>query len=169
MRNGQSIFQLSVLLIMLGVGVCRADPPVVDEDVLTGWDYQTVRRVSYPAFFCEETPLPQKALYQGVRSVKPHPDMEDSYWRFTLAMEVYASDQQAGRRLRAIHNPVSRNSKQRKLCDMRKGFQSGNRVYFVHTDVSAYVSQLPLLLEKLRHSVEGKRRLDMPLTEGQEK
>lgn len=150
MCKGRSLPHILGLVILLGASVARAEIPVVNEAVLSGWGFQATQRVSYPESFCEEEPLPEKALYQGVRSAKPHPDREDSYWRFTLAMEAYASDKQAMQRLHSIHHPENRNSKQRKLCDMRKGFRDGNRIYFVHTNVSAYAAQLPALLEKLR-------------------
>ncbi|WP_417214690.1 hypothetical protein [Alcanivorax sp.] len=142
-----------VALMVLLAGVARAESLLVGEAALADWGFRVSERVSYSAFYCNDGTEPETTTYQGIRSIAPDSALANRYRRFTLAREAYASEEQAARRLRDIQLPENRNSKQEKLCDMRKGFRQGSRVYFVHTDVSAFVSALPGLLEKLEQKV----------------
>jgi len=78
----------------------------------------------------------------------------DWYYRFTIIVEKYAAPDQAKKRLPLIDTPPHGNphAEPDKAFPLRKGFQHGDKVYIIATDVAMYYFDGPL--DKIKKAIE---------------
>ena len=137
---------------LLRVGICETPDrdTIVDKTELSEWGYRSSDNVTYSAMLCGNSLSPQKTVHQSIKSLASLQGHSNTYYRFTLAMEEYETSDEVRRRLNELEHPIHRSSKHAKLCNLRKSFAAGKRVYFVHTDASLFLGELPRILERLR-------------------
>jgi hypothetical protein len=139
----------NILLVSLYFVSLCANCGVVPDEVVEEWGYQKNRHSRYLDGYCMSEVRPIKSTYQNIRSLKNSVEMNQAKYRFTLAKEVYSSESEARERENSIRKSVGRNSKQSKMCDLRKVKRVNNVVYFVHSDVGAFDNELQVIFEKL--------------------
>jgi hypothetical protein len=89
-----------------------------------------------------------------IRSVKPMPGSSNTFYRFTISEEKYPSESEAVVRLdRLLDMPPDLHVEDQKAFPLRRGFQAGNLVYVVSTDVSLFTQELENLSKNLQKAV----------------
>ena len=93
-----------------------------------------------------------------VKSTKPIPGERGLYFRFTVDIEAYLNEADAQKRLDRIKStPPGVDSKMEPEYVLREGFQRGNLVYVVSTDVYKFVldKHLTGFRKKLEAAISG--------------
>ncbi|MBU2985210.1 hypothetical protein KO528_07595 [Saccharophagus degradans] len=142
-----------ILLIFLFISA-SASSQVASTQLVGSWGYETAHNTNYLDSYCIGSKEPVDSVYQNIRSKNTSVEIGDAYYRYTLGREVFATDADAERRVMAINNPKNRNSKQSKMCDIRKAFRDGSVVYFIHTDVGAFRSEMHRLNSMLFEAMQ---------------
>ena len=140
-----------LLLILSASSLVSAQ--IVDHKTLALWNYQVNAADNYDAILCSASVKPSQSFYQAIRSVHMSKEITDARYRFTLGKEIYTETSAAELRIKEIVEPKQKGSLYSKLCNIRQAFQSGKTVYFVHTDVGAYRSELQNITQMLSATV----------------
>ncbi len=117
------------------------------DEIIASWGYETNPNKKFLAGYCAGTYSPLQADYQSIRFLKNEEHANMPRYRFTLGTEVYSSPAKADAMVDQITHPPHRTSKHSKMCNMRKAFAIENVVYFVHTDVGSFRSDISNLLD----------------------
>lgn len=146
-RDNKNMKKYSTLiLLMLSF---EAAGQVIPEDVITSWGYEKNPRDPYMRVFCAGTISPLSSEYQSIRLTREQNDTAEPRFRFTLGKEIYQSKHEAQTVVSEISEPLRRTSKHSKLCDIRKAFNVGSIVYFVHTDVGGFRAEIDKVIGKV--------------------
>ncbi len=93
----------------------------------------------------------QTKRVRRIKAIKPVPGYTDTYHRFTITEEVYASESEALARLnRLMEKPPGMSAEENKAFPLRIGFQCRSTVYIVSTDAALFEYELNQLARKLR-------------------
>lgn len=127
---------------------------VVSDEVLAEWGYESNPHKKYLNDFCVGSVAPISADYQGIRAIRKPQNLSELRHRFTLGQVVYQSEDAAQTAVDAINNPARRSSKHAKMCDLRQAFNMAQVLYFVHTDVGKFSSEINVMLGMLKQQVQ---------------
>lgn len=141
-------FTIGLILMLASI---ESFGQVVSQDTLTSWGYELNPHKPYMEIFCAGSVASKSGFYQSIRATNTKSD--NPRYRFTLGQEVYDSTSEAELMVDEILQPKHRTSKHSKLCNIRKAFNDGATVYFVHTDVGSFRSETESILEKLQQEI----------------
>ncbi|MBA4387736.1 MAG: hypothetical protein C0404_07130 [Verrucomicrobia bacterium] len=150
----------TIYILCLATTAVAADDLAISPLFFTNQGYRVVSsQVLEPTEWeKKEFNLVQKSVTQ-IKSIAQVP-LKDTdgqanwYYRFTIIVEQYADADQATKRLPKIDTPPPRNphAEPDKAFPLRKGFQQGNKVYVIATDVSMHYFDGPL--DKVKKAIE---------------
>ena len=123
---------------LLVINTTSATP---SDESLTSWGYKPVNLLTYNLKLCASS-IPQNIQLIGIKSLNPIQGEENTFYRFTLGTESFASLADQQNRLNELSKPVTGNSLISKNCNLIKFFNCNNQVYFVHTDSLLFASEL---------------------------
>lgn len=144
----------SIICVVLLLTSIKSFAQVVTLDTITAWGYELNPHEPYMENFCAGGIVSKSGAYQSIRTIKD--TTGKPRYRFTLGKEVYQSIENAESMVTEIQNPLRRTSKHSKLCDIRRAFNIGAVVYFVHTDVNYPRQKIESILSKLYQNVVKK-------------
>lgn len=111
------------------------------EESIKSWGYTVTKSLTYNAALCS-TPQVLTRQLLGIKSLEPVKGEPNTYYRFTLGTESFATDEDKNKRIDQLQNPVARNSLESKSCSLIKFFSCNEKIYFVHTDSLLFETQL---------------------------
>lgn len=141
-------FLIYIILLLVSI---ESYSQVVSQNTITSWGYELSSHKPYMVSFCTGSIVSKAGFYQSIRMIKN--ESEIPRYRFTLGKEMFSSTSEAELIVDEILRPKHRSSKHSKLCDIRKAFNEGATVYFVHTDVSNFRFEVENILKKLHENI----------------
>ncbi|BCE02163.1 hypothetical protein TYM08_P2226 [Marinicellulosiphila megalodicopiae] len=123
----------------------------IDIDV---WGYEDTENKTYRENTCLIGFAPKKQEYRYIKSINNSQEIPDAKYRFTLVKEEYASKDEFNKRLEFIKNPPHSNSLVSKMCNIREAFVEGDVVYFVHTDVGVFTTEMKHIVVLFHQSLQ---------------
>jgi hypothetical protein len=145
------LFPILVSLSIVGGQIASAQDKM--EEILSSFGYVIKKSDSAQPTTWE------KAQYQTlakkvikIKSVKAVPRMSNTFYRFTVIEERYADAGSAEMRLSRLREkpPDMGNPEDNKTFPLRTGFQYGNCVYVVSTDVSMFDGEMNRIAKALK-------------------
>jgi hypothetical protein len=108
---------------------------------LISWGYKLTNQLTYSDTLCTKSIVLSRQL-TGIKSLKPVEAEENTFYRFTLGAERFASVADQQKRLDELNNPETGNSLISKSCNLIEFFSCNHQIYFVHTDSLMFASEL---------------------------
>lgn len=127
-----------LVLTLLIINLASARP---SDESLASWGYKPVNLLTYNLKLCASA-IPQNIQLIGIKSLKPIQAEENTFYRFTLGEESFASLADQQNRLNELRKPVTGNSLISKSCNLIQFFNCKNQIYFVHTDSLLSIPEL---------------------------
>jgi hypothetical protein len=91
------------------------------------------------------------------KAVKPQPDTDDTFCRFTYFEETYPSEDEARNRLAKVNllNPDHPDGSENYLSVLRTGFRTGKVVHILQTDASRFWDEVERLAKVIARETPG--------------
>lgn len=111
------------------------------DQLLLSWGYKPTNLLTYNETLCGSSSVLNRQL-RGIKSLKSIEGEDNTFYRFTLGLENFASLADQQKRLDELNGPETGNSLISKNCNLIRFFQCKKKVYFVHTDSLLFISEL---------------------------